>query len=114
MTRCQSKGDLNKFLVKGSTGPAGKTVVSPGGDFRGRSEADPVTYNGVIALHLISAIRALGSLCAEVGDMLDSQSRTGSSAPQGQPPPRGWCEVRGVSLDPSTFVDDEDEQGNAA
>lgn len=68
-------------------------------------------HNKLAVHHIIAALRALGALCAEIGNMLDAQSKTGSPVPSRQPT-RDRPEVRGVSL--LNFVDPEDEEGNAA
>jgi hypothetical protein len=73
----------------------------------------PELHNKLAVHHIIAALRAIGALCAEVGNMLDAQSRTGSPITPREPT-RDWPEVRGVSLDPSTFVDPEEEEGKTA
>lgn len=93
-----------------TTGPNGASDPQFAALFRPRS---PEMHDKLAVRHIIAALRAPGALCAEVGNMLDGQSKTGSFLPQGRPT-NAWREVRGVSLDPSTFVDAEDEQGNAA
>jgi len=59
----------------------------------------------------IAAVRALGVLCIKVSDILDCTSRD-----RGLPAEThdAVAEIKGVSLDPSTFVDPEEEEGNAA
>lgn len=65
------------------------------------------TDNNLTVSHTIAALRALGTLCAEVGNILDARSKTGSLIPPRRPT-RDWPEERGVSLNPSDFVDPED------
>lgn len=76
--------------------------------FRLRS---PAIHNRLAVHHIIAALRALGALCAEVANMFDAESKNGSPVSQRQPT-RDQSEERGVSLDPSTFVDPEEEEGN--
>jgi hypothetical protein len=68
-------------------------------------------HNKLAVHHIMAALRAIGALCAEVGNMLDAQSKTGSPIPPRQPT-GDLTEARGVSL--LNFVDPEDEEGNGA
>jgi hypothetical protein len=91
-----------------TTGPNGTRKPKVAAFFRPRQ---PELNNKLAVHHIIRALRALGAPCAEVGNMLDAQSKTGSPVPSRQPT-RDRPEVRGVSL--LNFVDPEDEEGNAA
>ena len=70
-------------------------------------------HNKLAVHHIIRALHAIGALCGEVGNMLSAQMKADSFVPP-RKPKRDSPEVRGVSLDPSTFIDPEEEQGNAA
>lgn len=78
-----------------------------------RSESGPGTHNRLTAVHVITAIRTLAALYADAADMLDIQSGVEILASSRQKP-GPVPEVFYASLDPSTFVDPEDELGNPA
>jgi hypothetical protein len=90
--------------VNGATKPK---AITPSLRTNKPRESDNPTVNLTIG-----AVRALGVLCLKIGDILDCASRERGLSEQRAPEAVG--EIRGVSLDPSTFVDPEEEQGNAA
>jgi hypothetical protein len=99
-----------KVTRTATTGPNGASDGRCAALFRLRPRE---LHNKFAVHHIIAALRAIGALCAEVGNMLDAQIKTGSPITPRQPT-RDWPEVRGVSLDPSTFVDPEEEEGKTA
>jgi hypothetical protein len=106
MKRITFRGGLNRETkrVNGATKP--NSDVTPGA----RASTPQQSDNPTVSL-TIGAVRALGVLCLKIGDILDCASRERGLSEQRAPEAVG--EIRGVSLDPSTFVDPE-EEGNAA
>ena len=108
MPRITFRGGLNRETkhVNGAAKP--NSDVTPGVRTNKPQANDNPTVNLTIA-----AVRALGVLCIKVGDILDCTSRERELSSE-QRAPEAAAEIRGVSLDPSTFVDPEEEEGKTA
>lgn len=87
------------------TGPAKKV----NGSCTKASQPEPNPQkNGSIAEHTVAAVRALGVLCFRVSDMLACIPSNDPTLPSRKKPSdrtKGWA----ASLDPASFIDEEDE-----
>jgi hypothetical protein len=108
MARMTFRSGLNRKTkhVGRATNP--NSDVTPGVRTNKPQEND----NPIVSL-TIAAVRALGVLCIKVGDILDCTSRERGLSTD-QPAPEAVAEIKGVSLDPSTFIDPEEEERDAA
>jgi hypothetical protein len=108
MPRITFRGGLNRETRHPNGASKPNSEATPGVRTNKPQANDNPTVNLTIA-----AVRALGVLCIKVGDILDcTSSDRGLSSEQRVP--AAVAEGRAASLDPSTFIDDEDVHGNAA